>query len=192
MGTKVGFGDSAHATIKRKIGDNNFQYIEGEVDKMVISGWCKVVCRGPDGKIKWVDEGPNRVVNVGIDYILGTAILDSATLYVGLTEATPSPAAGDTMVSHVGWTEAAGYDEGTRPLWGQDAAASQAVTNSTSADFTMNGVDTSIGGAFITTDNTKDGTAGTLIAVKAFTGGNKTVADNDVLSVTYTITGSSS
>ena len=163
-----------------------------EVSGMVLHGWCKVVCRGPDGKIKWIDEGPNLVVNEGITYILGTAILDSATIYVGLTEASPTPAAGDTMSSHAGWAEAAGYDEATRPSWGQDAAASQAVTNSTAVDFTMDGNDTSIGGAFLTTNNTKDGTTGTLIAVKAFTGGNKTVADNDTLSVTYTITGSSS
>ena len=188
MKTKVGFSDRCDVTVRgcplgRRPGvDDSFQ----------LQGWVKVVCRAPDGTIKWVDEGPNRVVDTGLSYILGTAILDSATLYIGLTEASPSPAAGDTMASHGGWVEAAGYDEANRISWGQDAEASQAVTNSTSADFTCDGVDTSIGGAFVSTDNTKDGTAGTLIAVKAFTGGNKTVADNDVLQVTYTITGSSS
>jgi len=149
----------------------------------------KTVCRDKDGNIKWVDEGPNLVVNTGISYILGTAILDSATLYVGLLEASPSPAAGWTMSSI---TEAAGYDEATRPSWGQDAESSQAVSNSTAVTFTMDGNDTSIGGAFISTVSTKDDTSGILIAAKAFTGGNKTVADNDTLEVTYTITGSSS
>lgn len=182
MSNVIGFNDTASAVVKSKK-DNQ--------SGLVLTGWVRVECHDPDGNVKWVDEGKNIVVNEGIDYILGTAILDSATLYVGLLTASPSPAAGWTM-TNAGGAEAAGYDEATRVSWGQDAAASQAVTNSTSADFTMDGNDTSIGGAFITTDSTKDGTAGTLIAAKAFTGGNKTVANNDVLSVTYTITGSSS
>lgn len=181
--TNLGISDSAEATIKRK---------GSESESLTLSGWMKVVCKDSNGNVKWTDEGPNLIVNTGINYILGTAILDSATLYVGLTEASPTPAAGDTMSSHAGWAEAAGYSEGTRPAWGQGAAASQAVTNATAVDFTMSGADTSIGGAFITTDSTKDGTSGTLIAVKAFTGGNKTVAASDTLSVTYTVTGSSS
>lgn len=177
------FGDKCGATLKSR---------PATEDRLGISGYMKIVCRDKDGNVKWVEEGPNLVVNTGIDYILGTAILDSATIYVGLTNGSPTPAAADTMASHGGWTEAAGYTAGTRPLWSQGAAASQAVTNASAVSFTMDGTDTTIGGAFLTTDNTKDGTTGTLIAVKAFTGGNKTVANNDTLDVTYTITGSSS
>lgn len=161
-----------------------------EQDNVSLQGYVRVICKDSNGDIKWTDEGSNLVVDAGIDYILGTAILDSATIYVGLTGGSPTPAAGDTMASHGGWTEAAGYDEATRPSWGQDAVSSKVVTNSTAATFTMDGVDTTIGGAFLTTLSTKDGTTGTLIAVKAFTGGNKTVADNDTLDVTYTVTGS--
>lgn len=179
--TKANFGDNVEATV-RKSGQ----------DGLIISGHCRVICKDEDGNIKWTDEGKNIVVNSGLDYILGTAVIDSATIYVGLTEASPTAAAGDTMSSHSGWAEAAGYTASTRVSWGQDAAASQAVTNSTAVSFTMNGSDTSIGGAFLTTDSTKDGTSGTLIAVKAFSGGNKTVANNDTLDVTYTISGSSS
>ena len=182
MSQRIGFGDAASASVKKK---------GSEGSTLKVSGYVKTVCRGPDGVVKWVDEGENIVVDTGIDYILGTAILDSATIYVGLLTATPSPAAGWTM-TNAGGAEAAGYDEATRVLWGQGAASAKAVTNATAADFTMDGVDTSIGGAFLTTDSTKDGTAGILIAAKAFTGGDKTVANNDVLSVTYTITGSSS
>ncbi|GAG46997.1 unnamed protein product, partial [marine sediment metagenome] len=32
----------------------------------------------------------------------------------GLTDGTPTPAAGDTMASHGGWTEVVAYDEGVR------------------------------------------------------------------------------
>lgn len=180
MDRKIVFRDSATTSIRAK---------RTQEDQLRIKGYCKAVCRDPEGNIKWIDEGENVVVNEGIDYILGTAILDSATLYIGLFTASPTPLATWTM-TNAGGAEAAGYDEATRVSWGQDAAASQAVTNSTAAAFTMDGVDTSIGGAFVTTNNVKDGTTGTLIAGKAFTGGNKTVADNDTLEVTYTITGS--
>ena len=179
--TKANFSDSADASVRKS-----------DQDGLIISGHCRVVCKDEHGNVKWIDEGKNIVVNTGLDYILGTAVIDSATVYVGLTEASPTAAASDTMSSHSGWSEAAGYSSGTRLAWSQDAAANQAVTNSTAVSFTMNGSDTSIGGAFLTTDSTKDGTSGTLIAVKAFSGGNKTVANNDTLDVTYTISGSSS
>lgn len=177
------FQDQAISRLRRKMGQS---------DRVGFKGYVKVVCKDKNGKVKWIDEGENLIVNEGIDYIMGTAILDSATLYVGLTEASPTPAAGDTMSSHAGWAEAAGYDEATRPAWGQDAVSSKVVTNSTSADFTMDGTDGSIGGAFLSTNSTKDGTSGILIGVKAFTAGNRTVVATDVLEVTYTITGSSS
>lgn len=158
-------------------------------EQITFKGYVKVVCTSPDGTVKWTDEGENLVVDEGINYLLGTAVLDSASLYVGLTTGTPSPAANWTMTNAQG-IEAAGYDEANRVSWGQGAVAAKAVTNSSPATFTMDGVDATIGGAFVTTDNTKDGTSGVLIALKAFTSGNKTVADNDVLSVTYTISAS--
>ena len=83
--------------------------------------------------------------------------------------------------------EAARYDEATRLVGVQGAAAGKSVTNSSPSTFTMDGSDATIGGAFITTDNTKDGTSGTLIALKAFTDGDKSVSDGDTLNVTYTI-----
>jgi hypothetical protein len=177
---------------RAKFGDSVDAVVRKQGDAVAISGYCKVVCKDSDGNIKWIDEGKNIVVNTGLDYILGTAIVDSASIYVGLTTASPTASATDTMSSHSGWSEAAGYTSSTRPSWGQDAASSQSVTNSTAVSFTMNGDDTSIGGAFLSSDSTKDGTSGTLIAVKAFSGGNKTVANTDTLDVTYTISGSSS
>jgi len=180
--SQFGFSDSASCSIRRK---------KETGSTLKLEGYMKVVCKDANGKIKWLEEGPNLVVNEGIDYILGTAILDSATLYVGLMEGSPSIVAGDTMSSHAGWTEAAGYDEATRPSWGQDAVSGQSVSNSTAVSFTMDGTDTTIGGAFIATNATKDGTSGILIAGKSFAS-NRTVADTDVLEVTYTISGSAS
>ena len=66
-----------------------------------------------------------------------------------------------------------------------DVRSNQTVTNSPSpAAFSVNGSAT-VGGAFITSSNTKSGTSGTLLCAAAFTGGNRTVADGDTINVTY-------
>lgn len=178
----IGFGDSASARIRsRPLCDSGLK----------LSGVFELICRDALGHVRWKVRNDNIVVNTGIDYILGTAVFDGATLYLGLLGNSPTPLATWTMTEAAS-AEVAGYDEATRPLWGQDSVASRVVTNGTAVDFTMNGDDTGIGGAFLTTDSTKDGTSGTLIAATAFTGGNRTVADNDTVSATYSLTGSSS
>lgn len=130
----------------------------------------------------------NLVVNTGLNFLL-TNDMESASLFLGLTEASPTFAATDTMASTPGWNEAAGYDEATRPAWGHTLAATVLGNFGTPATFTMNGADTSIGGFFLTSDNTKDGTTGTLICGAARSGGNLTgIVDNDVIELEYSIT----
>lgn len=94
-------------------------------------------------------------------------------------------AAADTMSSHAGWTEWTSYDEATRQAWGPGAASGQAVTNATAATFTISASGT-LKGLFITSSNTKGGTAGLLWATAAFTS-TVAVEDNDELKVTYTV-----
>jgi len=148
-----------------------------------------------DGEVIWVDDGYNLIVDTGINDALDKWLKGSsytAAFYVGLTDGSPTPAAGDTMSSHAGWTEVATYDEATREALTLGSVASKSVNNSASkASFTISGTVT-VGGAFISTDSTKSGTSGTLISVKAFTAGNRAVVDDDVLNVTITVTGSSS
>jgi hypothetical protein len=180
MSKKIGFSDRAEAVVHSKRSTESGLALHGHV---------KAVCRDKDGNVKWIEEGSNIVVDTGIDYIMGTAVLDTATLYLGLLTATPSPVAGWTMTQAAA-AEAAGYSSGTRPAWGQGAVSSKVVTNGTAVTFTMDGTDTSIGGAFLTTNATKDDTGGTLVAAKAFSE-NKAVGNGDTLDVTYTITGSS-
>ena len=155
-------------------------------------GRWEFVCRGPDGAEKWRDSIDNIVVNVGLDYLLDAGLSGGTpitTWYLGLTSASPTVAAGNTMGSHAGWTEVTAYDEANRPTWVEAGVSSQSITNSASpADFTISANSTDIGGAFLTSNNTKGGTTGTLYAAGAFTAGDKSLDDNDTIEVTFTAT----
>jgi hypothetical protein len=154
-------------------------------------------CFDKDGNLKWSAEKKNLVVNVGLQYMAGTA-LDGATSritswYIGLygAGASNTPAASDTMApgGHPGWTENTTYSNATRPA-ATFAAATTAnpsvVTNTASkASFSINGT-TTVGGAFLVSDNTKGGTTGTLFSASDFTGGDRSVVNGDTLQVTYT------
>ena len=159
-------------------------------------GVFKIQCHDKDGNLKWEDEAPNLVVNVGLQdmnakYFTGSAY--TATWFLGLygSGATNSPAAGDTMSSHAGWTEVVAYSQATRPActFGTPTTANPSVaTNSASpATFTINGT-TTVGGAFLTSNSTKSGTTGTLYSAADFSApGDRAVVAADTLSVTYTL-----
>ena len=149
-------------------------------------------CYDKDGNLKWTAESKNLVVNVGLQYMAGTA-LDGATAritswYIGLygAGASNTPAASDTLASHAGWTEINPYT-GNRPA-ATFAAATTAnpsvVTNSASkASFSITSTAT-VGGAFLA--SAASGTSGTLFSASDFTGGDRSVVNGDTLQVTYT------
>ena len=149
-------------------------------------------CRDRDGRLKWEDEFDNLVVNAGLDDVLDKYLKGSsytAAFYVGLTDGTPTVAAGDTMASHGGWTEVTAYDEAVRQTLTLGAVSGQSVSNTASkATFTISSDDTTIGGAFVTTDSEKGGSGGTLYGGGVFTAGDKTLDDDDTLTVTVTLT----
>lgn len=148
------------------------------------------------GKLKWVEKFKNLVVNEGLDDVLDKYLKGSgytAAFYVGLTDGTPSVAAGDTMASHAGWTEVTAYDEAVRQTLTLGSVSSQSVDNSASkAVFTIDTNSTTVGGAFVTTNSTKGGSTGTLYGGGAFTGGDKSLDDDDVLNVQVTCTAAAS
>ena len=154
----------------------------------------KVECFKPDGTLRWVDGFDNLVVDVGLDEILEQFYKGStytASHFIGLTDASPTIAAGDTMASHVGWVELVPYSESVRQTFTPGTVSSQSVDNSASkAVFSINGTAT-IGGAFLTTDNAKSGTDPLLIGVGAFAA-DRAVLSGDTLNVTVTATASSS
>jgi len=153
-------------------------------------------CFDKDGNLKWEAECPNLVVNAGLQdmnnkYFLGSAY--TATWYIGLygSGATNSPAAGDTMSSHAGWTEVVPYSQATRPActFATPTTANPSVaTNSASpAVYSINATST-VGGAFLTSNSTKSGTTGTLYSASDFTSpGDRAVVSGDTLNVTYTL-----
>jgi len=159
-------------------------------------GVYKVQCHDAQGNLKWEADAPNLVVNGGLQdmnakYFTGSSY--TAAWYLGLYGAAASnnPAAGDTMSSHAGWTEVVAYSQATRPActFGTPTTANPSVaTNSASpATFSINGT-TTVGGAFLTSNNTKSGTTGTLYSAADFSApGDRSVVSGDTLSVTYTL-----
>lgn len=171
--------------------------ISGGVEEQLTNSFrhhFKCECYDKDGNLKWVEEGQNIIVDTGLDEILdkfwkGSAY--TAAFYIGLTDGTPTVAAGDTMASHAGWAEVTAYSEANRQDLTLGSVSSQSVDNSASqAAFSIDTNSTTVGGFFITTDNTKGGTSGILIGAVAFTGGDKAVDDGDTLNVTATLTAS--
>lgn len=164
-------------------------------EKVQAGGVFTVQCFDKEGNLKWTEEKHNLVVNVGLQdmntkYFSGSSY--TAAWYIGLygAGASNTPNASDTMASHGGWTEVTAYSQATRPActFGTATTADPSViTNSASpATFSINGT-TTVGGAFLTSDNTKGGTAGTLFSASDFQSpGDRSVVSGDTLTVTYT------
>jgi hypothetical protein len=159
------------------------------------SGKYHVECRDKDGNLKWTAESKNLVVNAGLQYMAGSALTSTTqvtTWYLGLYGAAASntPAAGDTMASHAGWTEIVPYSNANRvtaTLAASTNANPSVVTNTASpAVFNINNTAT-VGGAFLTSANDKSGATGTLFSAADFgSPGDRSVVNGDTLSVTYT------
>ena len=158
-------------------------------------GRFEVVCRDAGGNIKWTETIDNLVVNVGLQdmntqYFTGSSY--TAAWYLGLYGAAASnnPAASDTMSSHAGWTEVTAYSQSTRPpcSFGTASTANPSVISNSgsAATFSINAT-TTVGGAFLTSNNTKGGTTGVLFSGSDFTSpGDRAVVSGDTVTVTYT------
>ena len=164
-------------------------------NKVQAGGVFRIQCRDREGNVKWEEQSHNLVVNVGLQdmnakYFTGSGY--TATWYLGLYGAAASnnPAAGDTMALHAGWTEVTAYSQATRPActFGTPTTADPSVATNAAlpASYSINGT-TTIGGAFLTSDNAKNGTAGILFSAADFSSpGDRSVVSGDTLTVTYT------
>lgn len=178
--------DVVGATITRAVGAS---------DKVAAGGVFTVTCLDANGQVKWEENLKNLVVNQGLQdmntkYFKGVSY--TATWYIGLYGAAASnnPTAADTAASHPGFTEIVPYSNATRPAATFDTATTadpSVISNSASpAVYTINATST-VGGAFLISDNTKSGTAGVLFSASDFAApGDRSVSSGDTIQITYT------
>jgi hypothetical protein len=186
MNSKAKAGDTLGAAVVKTGGSD---------EHVAAGGYFTVQCFGEDGQLKWEERNHNLVMNAGLKdmndkYFLGSGY--TATWYIGVYGAAASnnPAAGDTMPSHAGWVEVTAYSQATRPQ-AVFAAASTAdpsviTTSASPAVFSING-STVVGGAFLTSNNTKGGGTGVLFSASDFAApGDRSVVSGDTINISYT------
>jgi len=195
-----GCGDYAVATLNA-----NAKVPEG----MGIEGWYHVVCHDANGNLKWEEKFPNLVVAVGKQLMLDTLLKGSSYTvvgpYLGLTNASLTPAATDTMTTLVGGgKEFTAYTVGGSAVRGTAVFASSTSTGSTPSNvtsstataitYTITGSGGTIYGCFLVTGtgavSTQSSTAGVLYSEGNF-GTAKTTTAGDTVSVTYSTTATS-
>jgi len=157
-------------------------------------GVFRAECYDKDGNLKWSAEANNLVVNEGLQdmntqYFKGSTY--SAAFYLGLItgpSGSTSYAAGDTLASHIGWTEFTDYSGSRKSVtFGTATTADPSViSNSASpASFAITGAGGVVAGAFLAT--VASGTSGVLFSEADFQSpGDRTVVSGDTLNVTYT------
>lgn len=145
-----------------------------------------------DGRryLAYREKFPNIVVTTGLNKLLDATLktgLASPAWYVGLVDnASFSAYAGaDTMASHGGWLEGTPYSNANRPTFTPGSVSAGSVDNSASkAAFTINATLT-VRGSFLTDNNTKGGTTGTLYGEGDYAA-SRAVVSGDTLNVQIT------
>lgn len=157
-------------------------------NKIKLGGIFDFKCFGQDGNLKWEDQAPNIVTNVGLNHILNVVISGTSKAtnwFVGL-KGTGATAAGDTLASHAGWTELTPFSGASRVTYVEASASGQSITNSANkASFSITTAAT-VAGAFLASVITGSGGSGVLLCVADFASA-KGVGNGDTLEVTYTI-----
>jgi len=158
-----------------------------------------------DGRlIHTCDQGGNTFTTEGMAYLLNiifgtTSKTGSAIFYVGIFKNNVTPAVGDTAAAKLGAAGAYGecqdadYDSPAtdKPSYTIATTSTATCTNAASpASFTIAGSIT-VYGAFLSTSKAKTATDGYLMCAKRFSA-SRAVIDDDVLSVTYVITATTS
>ena len=153
-----------------------------------------VQCFDKDGNLKWEDQMHNLVVNEGLQdmntkYFAGSTY--TAGFFLGLVTGPGSGtayAAGDTLASHIGWTEFTNYSGSRKAVtFGTATTADPSViSNSASpSQFSITGGGGTVAGAFLCT--VASGTSGVLFSEADFQSpGDRVVVAGDTLNVTYT------
>ena len=194
-----GFGDQATITLNAGAKANETVGIEGVY---------KVECRDKDGNLKWEDSFPNLVVAVGKQLLLDTLLKGSSYSvtgpFLGLTSASLTPAATDTMATIVPSSEFTNYTVLGSAVRGTAVFASATSTGTTPTNvttstataitYTITGAGGTVYGCFLVTgtgaSSAQSNTGGTLYSVGNFATAKITTA-GDTVSVTYSATATS-
>lgn len=162
--------------------------------KAKAGGVYKVQCVGADGQVKWEEEMHNLVVNVGLQNMVSVyldAATQTTTWYIGLITGPGSGttiAAGDTLLTHGGWTEFTNYTGNRKAaVFGTATTADPSVLDNSAspASFAVSGAGGTVAGAFLASVAT--GTSGVLFSASDFQSpGDRVVVSGDTLNVTYT------
>lgn len=165
--------------------------ISGFIDHFTPKGRFHAEAFNKNGDLLWKDEFPNGITNEGLNTLLNVMFVADTQLtawYIGLISVTSfsALAAGDTMSSHAGWTEAVAYSGSTRPQWTAGTSTSKSTTNSSTVDFAINADGTVLKGIFISSNSTKSGTTGKLWSTGLFSS-DQTLNNGDTLKITYTV-----
>jgi len=174
-----------------------------------VEGHWYVECHDAQGNLKWTEEFPNLVVAAGKQLMLDTLLKGSAYTvtgpYLGLTNATLTPAATDTMTTLVGGgKEFTAYTVGGSAVRGTAVFASSTSTGSTPSNvtsstataitYTITGAGGTVYGCFLVlgsgASSTQSNTGGTLYSEGNFSVAKTTTA-GDTVSVTYSTTATS-
>ena len=163
------------------------------VTKASLAGSYVIEHRDSDDNLKAMYDFPNGIVDVGMNKLLDVMFhgdTQITTWYIGLVDNSgfSAFADADTLSSHAGWSEFTSYTESNRVTWQEDAASSRSISNSTTADFSINATG-NLKGIFVSSNNVKaTGNTGTLWSTAAFSSVVAT-ANGDTLKVTYTVSG---
>lgn len=175
-----------------------------EEEKCEAHGTYVVECFDADGKLKWRDTIDNIVTNEGKNYMLDLALANTGTFGAGFLSLISSvgynpPVVGDTMLSHAGWNEAGNgvnYPVWTTPAsnarqptsWSAASGGSKAITT---VSFVIGATGGTVKGCFVVIGSgasaTNANTGGKLLSSGPFTLGDKVVATNDTLNVSYSL-----
>ena len=190
-------------------GDNAVATLQANVtipETVGIEGYWKAECRDANGNLKWSEEFPNLVVAVGKQLMVDTLMRGSSYSvtgpYLGLTNASLTPAATDTMTTLVGggkeftaYTVSGSAVRGTAVFAASTSTGSTPsnVTSSTASSitYTITGAGGTIYGCFLVLGtgavSTQSNTGGTLYSEGNFSVAKTTTA-GDTVSVTYSKT----
>lgn len=198
LGVSIQRGGKLIVPVKPRFTSQPLRIAMDKDGRFSIGGEFKVECIKRDGTTRWVKTVKNGITNQGLNKLLNVMFTSATQItawYLDLITTGATLAAADTYASHAGWAYDSHYGDATRRSWSPATSTAQSASNTSTADFAINGTSTVFGIAVVAGSSTKGDAAsgsGVLWATGAFPGGEQAVVNLDTLKVTYTVNASAS